>query len=109
MTTKTKKKATRVGGSARLTKPRATASAAGGRERRTPRTVGPDATHLIPRDNVSARGWWMLTDGYRVTIARQKVGEAPTQKITVPRHIFDAFADWYQAGVWKLPRKREGE
>lgn len=63
----------------------------------------------MPRDNVTARGYWMLTDGYRVTITRQNIGEHPTAQIGVPRHIFDAFVDWYMTGDWKLPRKQASE
>lgn len=107
-TKKTKKKATRVVGSKVTPRLRATASAAGRRER-TPRTVKADDVRWIARDNVATPDWWMLTDGYRVTIARQRVGETTSQVVTVPRHIFDAFADWYMTGVWKRPRPKTGE
>jgi hypothetical protein len=53
----------------------------------------------IPRDNISLpKDFWMITDGYEVTIAQQKMGESPSQKISVPKSIFDACVKWYVTG-----------
>jgi hypothetical protein len=71
----------------------------------TPRTARSfDAICAMPRDNVGVGDFWMSTDSYEITIAQQKNGESPTAKISVPRAIFDAFADWYMTGKWKRPR-----
>lgn len=49
----------------------------------------------MPRDNFDRGDWWFLTDGYRVTFAEQKMGEAATQSVTIPKGIFDRFVDIY--------------
>lgn len=49
----------------------------------------------ITDDNKSLGDFWMITDGFRVTLAEQKEGEAPTQYITIPRATFNKFIDWY--------------
>lgn len=36
------------------------------------------------RDNKSFGDYWVISDGYRVTIAKQKSGEPATESITLP-------------------------
>ena len=38
----------------------------------------------IKRDNLAVGDFWVVTDSYEVTFAQQKLGESPTQKITIP-------------------------
>jgi len=96
--------------------PRATASkakahsSARGRVSRSvavmPRTVATTSQLCdMPRDNVSTPDYWMMTDGWRVTLARQRVGEPASEMATIPRNVFDAFADWYMTGTWRRPGK----
>ncbi len=63
----------------------------------------------MPRDNISVRDYWMLMQetatGMEVVIVRQKVGEASTAEIHVPKAIFAAMVDWFNTGVLK---KRPG-
>jgi hypothetical protein len=56
-----------------------------------------DICHL-PRDNVAASDYWMILDRDTVRIAAQQCGQVPTQKITLPRAVFEAFIDWYNTG-----------
>jgi hypothetical protein len=49
----------------------------------------------LARDNFDIGDFWMLTDGYRVSIAEQEVGKPPMQHITIPRETFNRFIDWY--------------
>lgn len=39
-------------------------------------------------DNIDAGDFWLIYDGAEVTIAGQKLGEEPTQKISVPIREF---------------------
>ena len=61
----------------------------------------------LPRDNVGTEHHWIILDGGNVTIAAQQPGSPPTAIITIPRETFEAFADWYNTGVWRKPRKRK--
>jgi len=58
----------------------------------------------LPRDNISCRGFWILTDGYYVSIHQQKPGEDSKQQIRIPRSIFDHFVRWYVTGSSKKSR-----
>lgn len=49
----------------------------------------------LRRDNYDADDAWILTDGHRVSIAAQKVGENPTQKISLDRATFNKLIAWY--------------
>lgn len=40
--------------------------------------------------------WWMLTDGYRVTLAEQNAGDKPKQAITIDPKVFNKFVAWWQ-------------
>lgn len=56
----------------------------------------------MPRDNLTVGGFWILLSGNRacsVTICAQKSGEPVTQKINIPRRVFDRFIDWYMKPV----------
>jgi DNA polymerase III sliding clamp (beta) subunit (PCNA family) len=37
----------------------------------------------------------LLTDSYRVSIWEQKVGESPSQSVTIPRAAFNRLIRWY--------------
>lgn len=52
----------------------------------------------LGRDNVSWGDYIILFDGVRVWLSQQARGELPTQKIELPRHVFDRFARWYVTG-----------
>jgi hypothetical protein len=41
------------------------------------------------------KDFWVLTDGYRVSIAQQLTGEPPTQHVMIPRAVFNEMVDWY--------------
>ena len=57
----------------------------------------------MPRDNVDAAQFWMITDGEFVTIAEQEPGREPVGKVSVKRKVFDAFVRWYMTGEWSGP------
>lgn len=61
-----------------------------------------------------AGDFWILTDGYHVTIAEQPIGSEPTQAIRVPRASFNKLVDWYMReqsqrdqGVVSSPLRKE--
>ena len=58
----------------------------------------------IPRDNVATPGYWFMLGGEgftnRVTIAKQRTGEAAEWMVHVPRRDFERFIDWYNTGKW---------
>lgn len=56
------------------------------------------ALERLERDNVAYGDFWMLIDEATVSMTRQKVGEFPTEKISIPRHVFDKFVRWYTTG-----------
>ncbi len=41
------------------------------------------------------KNFWILTEGYRVSLYEQKSSESPTQHITIPKRQFDALVEWY--------------
>ncbi len=60
----------------------------------------------MPRDNLDYGGFWMLLNGTgfcSVSITAQKTGENATQSISIPRHVFDHFVDWYMKPVKVSP------
>lgn len=59
----------------------------------------------LGRDNMTVGDFWIITDGYRVTIAAQKIGARPTEKITIPRGTFNRFVRFYtrQQKILKKP------
>lgn len=62
----------------------------------------------LQRDNYDAGDFWILTDGYEVSLAEQEVGSYPSQKITVPRAMFNRMVSWYMREQ-KLRRPLEGK
>lgn len=66
---------------------------------KTPYTAKTDAEiSAMPSSVVESGDFWILTDGYHVTLSEQKTGDSPKQYITVPRDIFDKFVRWYITG-----------
>jgi len=49
----------------------------------------------LNRDNISTPDYWIITDGYDVTLAEQKDGESATNKITISKKHFDKLIRWY--------------
>jgi hypothetical protein len=49
----------------------------------------------IQRDNKDVGDFWMITDGYTVSIHEQKMGEPSKQQISIPRATFNKLIDWY--------------
>ena len=54
-----------------------------------------DEVQTLKRDNFDAGDFWILTDGYDISICEQKSGHAPTQKIHIPRAVFNKIVSWY--------------
>lgn len=54
-----------------------------------------DVCDRLRRDHKDVGDFWILTDGYRVTISEQKWGEKPKQSVTVSRDQFNRLIDWY--------------
>lgn len=53
----------------------------------------------MPRDNIDlSQDYWALTDECQVTIAQQKMYNECSQKITIPKNIFDQIVKWYVTG-----------
>jgi hypothetical protein len=49
----------------------------------------------LRRDNLTIGDWWMLTDGYQVTLTEQKIGNAPKQQINLPTALLNKFIKWW--------------
>jgi hypothetical protein len=66
---------------------------------------GTNAVCELRRDHYEFGDWSIMTDGYRVWISKQKVGESPTDRIEVPKPIFDKMFDSYgkktPVGKWR--------
>lgn len=56
---------------------------------------GRDLPATIKRDNFDKRNFWLVCDGFNVTLAEQRVGESPTQSIRIPKATFDYFVKKY--------------
>jgi transposase len=86
-------------------------SQAGDREMKKQATKTPreartfDEVCGIPRDNVTRGQFWMLLDDDHIVLTQQKPGEPATASIRITRRAFEAFADWYNDGVW--PRRKK--
>lgn len=52
----------------------------------------------LPRDNLDYKNFWFMVDEGQVTLTAQKIGEAPTSQISIPRAVFDRMARWYLTG-----------
>jgi Holliday junction resolvase RusA-like endonuclease len=62
-----------------------------------------DTLCKMPRDNLTVGDFWILTDGYTVTICQQKTGHSPTEKVHVPRATFNRMVRWYTKPVKVKP------
>ena len=49
----------------------------------------------LKRDWKEFKDFTILTDGYRVWLSEQKIGEHPKQEIGIPKHFFDKLIKWY--------------
>lgn len=50
----------------------------------------------LQTDHHDLRDFWILTDGYTVTICKQRRGEAHTESVSIPRDKFLRLLDWFQ-------------
>lgn len=50
----------------------------------------------LRQDGYESGDFWIMTDGYTVTICEQKTFESPKQVIHVPRAEFNKMIDWYK-------------
>jgi len=64
-----------------------------------------DEVCQLQTDHADCGDFWILNDGYTVSIARQKDGEPPQAEISIPKKKFDALIKWYTTG--KSPRKSQ--
>lgn len=46
-------------------------------------------------DHFDVGGAWILTDGYTVSVTKQKVGESSTEGVTLAREDFNRLISWY--------------
>lgn len=53
----------------------------------------------MPRDNLTAGDFWILTDGFNVSIAAQKTDESATVIVSIPRGEFNRMVRWYTKPV----------
>lgn len=62
----------------------------------------------LGRDHYDFGDWSIMTDGFRVWISKQKIGESRTDHIEVPKQIFDKMIDRYcepkPIGEWRGDR-----
>ncbi len=56
----------------------------------------PDEVCRLRRDHYEIGGWSIMTDGVRVWISQQVVGEKCTDHIEVPKAIFDRLIARYE-------------
>jgi hypothetical protein len=54
-----------------------------------------DEVCSLRTDNFNIPSGWILTDGDRVTIAKQKAGEASTESVSFSRKEFNRLVSWY--------------
>lgn len=52
-------------------------------------------TESLETDAFHLRGWWIMTEGHRLTIAKQAQGEEASSMVTIPKAIFDEIVEWY--------------
>lgn len=60
----------------------------------------------LRRDSFDAGDFWILTDGFNVSIHEQKLGEHSKQTISVPRAEFNRLIRWYMREQKPNPRNR---
>lgn len=51
------------------------------------------------RDNVEHGDYAILIDENNIYLNKQKMGEPASEKICIPRAVFDSFVDWYERGI----------
>jgi hypothetical protein len=54
-----------------------------------------DEVCTLRTDNFSIPSGWILTDGYQVTISKQKAGAPSTESVTFTRQEFNRLVSWY--------------
>ncbi len=54
-----------------------------------------DEVCRLQTDHNDVDDYWILTDGYTVTVCEQKSGKIPAQEINVPHAIFNRLIAWY--------------
>lgn len=59
------------------------------------------------RDNWSFGDFWIITDGYRVSMAQQEIRHAPLQMIRIPKAAFNKMIDWYMRDQPKRRAKKK--
>jgi hypothetical protein len=65
----------------------------------TPQTARSDEEMAqLKRDSLDIRDHWIVVDASKVTLAKQRVHEAPTEQIEIPKDIFDQFVKFYVEG-----------
>ena len=69
---------------------------------------GLDEICELARDHYDYHDWCIMTDGIRVWISKQKIGQKRTDHIEVPKKIFDRLFDAYAKqrplGTWNGER-----
>jgi hypothetical protein len=66
----------------------------------TPQTARTETQILaLPRELCESEDWLLGVDEDAVYITEQKMGQAPTQKLKVPKRSFDILIRWYQTGL----------
>lgn len=58
----------------------------------------------LKRDNVQRGDYWIITDGYQVSVAQQKLGEVASGMVSVPTDVFLRFVRWYLTGDTDMRR-----
>lgn len=61
-----------------------------------------DDVAKMERDHFDYKDFSILCDGYTVWLGEQKIGENPSQKIQIPKSIFDRLIRKYIAPQTKL-------
>lgn len=56
--------------------------------------TGDDEPLLLQRDNFSVGDFWILTNGFTISIAEQKRGEDTKQHINIPVETFAKLVAW---------------
>ena len=50
----------------------------------------------LQTDNHDLKNYWIMFDGFEVTLTQQAMGEPSKAKISMPKRQFDALVAWYQ-------------
>ena len=60
----------------------------------------------LNRDNFAVPGFWILHDGYDVTVCAQMVGDSRSASVTIPRVQFNKLVRWYMREQKIAQRKK---